>query len=303
MERTYYFVQKDNGPIDELLYRVALKEGEIKEERQYANSLAGLFLEEGILDRYKGRIYGASYNSDIPSLVKILNEKHSGIRATKTRSGHFQADVFAGGMIHFFPSDLKGMFPTYGKMNSSSSFSGGASLLYVTTGHFEAVKFGLFIGYDHYSGTGFKTDSSVDKADLNDWKTTTYTEHLSVTNTMIMANVFATWTLNPADRIKLYLKAGLSWGFGKKNVYVLNDYKTTTTGFNSGDVISGSGHSTEQLVSISDGLLNPNVGTGIETGRHKLEFSYYYPMDASPDYSKVFKIGMIGIYYYFTILK
>ena len=302
-ERKYFFLQKNDGAISELLYRVANKDGEIKEDRQYANLLAGLFLEEGILDKYKGKVYSAAYNSDIPSLVKLLNGDHSSIKNVKTASGRMQVGVFAGGIINLFPSDITGMFPHYGKIGPAGSFSGGVNLLYITAGHFEAFKVGMSIGYNRYSGTGSKTDSLVDRRDPNDWFATTYTEHLSVTNTMIMLNLYATYALNPADRTKFYLKVGLSYGIGKSNAYVLNDYKTIGIGFNSGRDLSSSTHATEQVIPISNGIPNPIVGAGIENGRHKLEVSYYYPMDASSSSSQTFKIGMVGFNYYYTILK
>lgn len=303
-ERRYYFVQKNDGDISELLYRVCVVLGEIKEDRQYANTLAGLFMEEDMLDRYKGKIYGASYNSDIISLINILNGKHGDVKTQKAATARWQAGVFAGGMMHFFPTNVNGYNTRNGKLNSSTAFSGGVNLLYLTTGHLNAFKVGLSLSYDSYNSTGLRVDSVYDKADPNDWFVTTRTSHLSVTNKMFMANLYATYTLNPGDRIKFYLKAGLSWGIGKSNTFVINNFSAVTKGFNSGNVINTNGHGTEALAPIGTELINPNGGAGIEMDRHKLEFSYYYPMDAATSNDPaVFKIGMAGIFYYFTILK
>lgn len=302
-ERIYYFIQKDNGTISELVYRAANQNGELKEDRQYVNFLAGIFLEEGILDTYKSRVYSASYSSDISSLVKLLN-KTRGVTKTVTRpTGHFRIDLFGGGLINFFSSNMTGQFPSYGNLSSSASISGGVNFQYVTGGHFGALKLGLSLGYDHYSSTGPKVDSIVDKADLNAWFATTYTENLSVSNTMVLANFYATYTFNPAARAQFYLKAGFSYGIGKKDVYVVNEWKSSTVGSNSGTVISENKQGTEKVVAISTGLPNPNFGAGIETGRHKFEIVYFYPLQASSEKSQSLRIGMAGVYYYFTLLK
>jgi len=301
--RKYYFVQKNEEEISELLYRVSVVLGEIKEDKQYANTLAGLFMQEDMLDRYKGKIYGASYNSDIISLINILNRKHGDVKTNKTVSPQWQVGVFAGGMRHLFPTYVNGYNTSYAKLNPSNSVSGGVTLLYLTTGHLNALKIGLSIGYDSYSSTGFKVDSVYDKSDPNDWYATTRTSNLSVANKMIIPSLYATYTLNPGDKVKFYLKAGVSWAIGKTNTFVVNNYTTVTKGFNSGNVINYSTHGTEQEVPIANELLSPNFGAGIEMDRHKLEFSYYYPMDAGANSAQVFKIGMAGVFYYFTILK
>jgi hypothetical protein len=205
-------------------------------------------------------------------------------------------DLFAGDILTFFPSSS-------GQMSNSNSFSGGVDLLYIAPQHFQAFKLGLSLGYVHYSATGSKIDSTGDRADLNDYEVTTNSERFSISNTMIMANLHATYTLNPSDKIKLYLKAGFSIGFGKKDVYLMDDVKYSSVGFRSGTVINASGEGTAKVLPLSKVLFNPNLGAGIETGRHKLEFSYYYPLDASADHDNVFKIGMAGLFYYFTILQ
>ncbi|HEY4111305.1 hypothetical protein [Puia sp.] len=302
-QRKNYFLQKDKGVVNELVYRVSNKEGEIKEDRQYVNFLAGIFLEEEMLDRYKRKIYAAVYGSDISSLVNILNEKHGVVKVTKRDAGHFQMDLFGGGVAHFFSGEPEGQFPTYGKIGSSTSFSGGVNFQYVTGGRFGGLKLGLSIAYDHYAGTGHQTDSVADVRDLNAWYIETVAENLSVTNTMIVGNFYAAYTLNPSSRVQFYLKAGLSMGVGKKNVYLVNDWTSHTVGFNSGVPISENGQGSEKLASLVGGLPNFNMGAGIESGRHKLEALYYFPAHASAEESQNFKIGMAGIYYYFTVLK
>jgi hypothetical protein len=302
-DRKYYFVQKSDGEISELLYRVCVVLGEIKEDKQYANTLAGFFMQEDLLDRYKGKIYGASYNSDINTLINVLNAKYGGRETRKAPSPRFQAGVYAGGIVHFFPSSVSGNYTENGKLNSSTSFSGGVNLLYLTTGHLNAIKFGLSIGYDSYKTTGQRIDSVYDKGDPNDWYSTTRTAHLSLTNRVITSNVYATYTLNPAAMLKFYLKLGFSWGVGKTDTYVENNYTTTTKGFNSGTVIDYSTEGKESIEPIANQMINPNFGVGIESNRHKLEFSYYYPMNFGENSAPVFKVGMVGLFYYFNILN
>ena len=302
--RKYFFIQKNDSTISELQYRVAVQYGEIKEDKQYANTLAALFQDEGILDRYRGRVYGASYNSDIISLVRTLDYSRTGVKIKRVASARFQADLFAGITKGIFPSLIThGIFPAYSKLSSAASFSGGINLIYVVPQRFNSLKLGLSIAYARYQGTGSKTDSIVDKADLNNWRSTTYTENLSVTNTSIITNLYAAYTLNPLSKLKFYVKGGLSFSFGKKDANVVDNYTESIVGFNSGNTINYGRQGSEQPVSLSNVLINPLVGAGLETGRHKLEFSFYIPVNDSPNTDNFFKVGMAAVYYYFAIFK
>lgn len=303
-ERKYFFIQRKDSAISELVYRVAAKEGEIKEDKQFVGILANFFLREDILDHYRQKVYNASYSSTILTLVNILNETHTGKKTENTAVGHFRLAIFAGGAINMFPSTLTGGFPDEGKLKSPLSAVGGINLLYIVPQRFQSLKFGLSLLYNHYhSSGGNRTDSTGDRADLNNYSFTTYTTNLSLTNTIISANLYATYTINPLDKIKFYIKAGLSVGSGKKDVYAIDDYNAKVVGNRSGTDISGSRQGSEKLNSISTFMFNPLVGAGIETGRHRLEFSYYHPWDAGEDQTTVFRVGMTAIYYYFTILK
>jgi hypothetical protein len=306
IERKYFFIQKNDGAISELVYRVAAKDGEITEDKQYVNVLAGFFLQENLLDRYRPKVYNASYNSKISYLVSLLNggSGGTGVQTNKTLKGEFQLALFAGAAINMFPSQLSGNFPAEGSLRSAGSAVAGISLLYIVPQRFQSLKFGLSLGYNHYhSSGGSKSDSVGDRADLNDYALTNYTTNLSLTNTVIFANIYAAYTINPLDKIKCFVKAGLSFSEGKKNLTAIDNYTTKTVGNRSGRDISGSGQGSEQVGSISDFLFNPLVGAGIETGRHRLEICYYHPWDAANHQYEVFRIGMTAIYYSYTILK
>jgi len=153
----------------------------------------------------------------------------------------------------------------------------------------------------HPTGTG--SDSSVDKADLNNWKATTFSNNLSLTNTLIMTNIYGTYAINPLSKAKFYLKAGISMSFSKRDTYVINNYNRTDVGFNSGTNFNNVGAGTEKTQYCLEAFCSIRSSEpGIEMDRHKLEFSYYVHWDAGGD-NTIFRVGMAAVYYYFTILK
>jgi hypothetical protein len=284
-ERFYFFLGERDSTIYELVYRVKQKNMVFNEDQQYKNVLSDIFINEGILDRHQNRINLSTYNSsDIRSLVEILNESRTGVKTKKIGTKLFQVDLFAGAIINSFPSILGGRYAT-ASFNSSTSFSGGINFMYSIPNNFKALKFGFSVGYDSYSASTSRSGTLIDSSSPNNIHSFNFTETYAVSNKyMMLPNIYVLYLLNPTNKINFYLRAGfcLSIAFGRGI-----------------DVQSNFG---QYNISISEKVPYFNAGFGVLAGRNKLDILYYPASQASTTTGAPFKVGMIGAYYYFTVL-
>jgi hypothetical protein len=305
--RFYYFISEDHGAISELIYRVKQNESNISEDQQYKKTFFSLFTKEGMQTEYFGLINNALYNSlDIKLLISKLNMNHPGINSAqlKHRADQVQFNIFIGGLLNTFPTAINGVYESGDKISSSSSLTGGINVFYLLPAHFKSLGFGLSIGYMQYSSTINRSGTSSFYQSVNFNGTTDYTEKISTANSQLLINIYASYFLNPLSRAKFYLKAGLSDNISVKqsrNIY-------STYGFTSETVINGlppvqsSGQGSTTLLPIRSAIPYFNVDLGLMFGRNKIEFAYYMPSDQSASQA-TFKVGMAGLYYYYTIFR
>jgi len=300
--KSYLFIHEHDGEVTELVYRVKRTNMDIEEDNAYRYQIFNLFSKERIAHEYSNHITKSSYTSrSIKPLIKKLNTRVTGITYAKKKE-EIAVDLFIGGIDHKFPTAFDGMYTTGNRIDPVKSISGGANFLYFIPSRFKRFSVGLSAGYSSYSHSFTKSDSIVDFVSINNHRTTTYTEHQSLENKVIMVNLYGMGILNPHNKVTVYLKGGFNTNFilGSKNSIDIA-YTSQTKGVRNGNVpVEGSSEGVKRIPTY--GLYyNLNGGIGLNAGNHKLEFIYYTPGVLDPVYK--FKLKMIGVYYYFTIIK
>jgi hypothetical protein len=278
-QRSYYFISVRDSAITELVYRIKITGDTLVEDAAYKQQLFTLFLNEGLADKHINRINTCHYNSsELESLIQILNENHSGTQYQKKPSGTIQVQAFAGMIMNSFPGQVfLGYTKQPASFSNANSIGGGVNFLYSIPGHFKAFNIGLSLGYNGYN---------------NQFVSSTTKDTLTAKNSLLMANLYFQYVVNPLSEVKFYLKAGASYNFsmsGDVNVY---------------QTIDGSPISTPVKQNFPGIILS----AGVIAGRSSLEFTYSPPVqiaDPGNDFDspvgKNFKFGYMALYYYFTI--
>ena len=306
-ERPYYFESENNGAFSELVYRVRQQENRIDEDPQYRKTLFNLFVQEGSSDRYFTKINGALYNgSDLEKLFELLNEGQPGTQKTITRGKAIQLDIYGGAVLANFPSSFNGLYATGNKFGSAISPSFGANLLFTFPNRFKSFALGISSGYFCYSKSLDKTGSIAHNISANYYYTTDYTEKLIMKNSVLMTDLYAQYYLNHFSKTRFYVKGGLAVNISlNSNTDINSDYTISTTGVQNGNIpISEGGSAKATAVSLRKSFLAFHAGAGVAKGRSRLEASYYLdPGQLSLTQGTTFKIGLVGLYYYFAVLK
>jgi hypothetical protein len=304
-QRFYYFIDDNNTAITELVDRARLKNLSIDEDPQYKNVFFGLFVKEGLLDRYQQRINYATYNgSDIKALVEILDEGHTGVKTVKINSKNFELDIFAGGTMHTFPSHFDGLYSKDNKFSSTFQPTGGLNLIYSFPS--SPFKAGLSVAFETYSATMTRTGTLLDSPDANYYDRTNYIEKLSVTNSAILTDLYVMYFFNPFAKVKYFVKGGLALTLSISNDYnVRSSYSVTDTGITNGvNPFAGSKQGVSELIKLIGNAPHFNIGFGVATGNSKLELLYYTSSELNSENSPAsFRIGMLSLYYYYSIFK
>jgi hypothetical protein len=310
-ERVYFFTAARDSSISELIYRVKNVNDTLISDDVYKKQIFKLFTREGIEAEYINQINRAYYDAtDLKSLFKSLNEKNTGIRYKKKSSGDFQIQVFAGAIRNSFSSSdvYENMHPV--QFQPSYSLSGGVNFLYSIPGHFKAFKIGLSFGYNGYKN---KTISSGTKdfkeSDAFYW-TSTYNDTLTASNSLLVANLYFMYVLNPLSKIKMYLKAGAGYNFSLSNNIDVNGQGTiSNVGFKNGtvpinNVLTNSGVVTELKKKFPSFL----AAIGLTSGRSTLEFSYLPNTQLADPGNEIsspsgqdLRLSSISVYYYFSL--
>jgi hypothetical protein len=305
--RPYYFIGAGDSAITELVYRVKQNELHLSEDPQYKTTLTGFFTREGIFSQYQYAINNCIYSSSgIGSLVKILNEKHSGVKIKKTKAGFIQMDLLIGGIMSSFPSEFDGKYAVNNKFGSSLSGSGGLNLLFTFPSRFKSFAAGLSAEYYRYSGSLAKSGTISDSMSVNYHNTTTYTEKLSMSNSLIIANFYGMYFINHFSKTRFYIKAGVSVNVSVSNqINIQSNYTASETGVVNGTTpISESGQGEQDMITIARSFMTFNAAVGLMNGRSRLELNYYYsPTQLSQSDPGSFKIGMAGVHYYYAVFK
>ena len=300
--KSYFFYQENNGEVIEFVYKVKRQGMNIEEDNSFRFQLFKLFSNEHISYEFSNYINKSTYTRrSIKSLLIKLNEKVSGVKyAKKPKVTKF--DLFAGVINNKFPTPYDGVYTSNNKIDPSNSVSAGLNLMYYTSSNFKRFAIGASAGFNSYSHSFYKSDSIVDYTSVNNHRTTKYTESHEFNNKVIMINLYGLAFLNPHDKVKVYLKAGFNTNFvfGSDNSINIT-YSSTTKGVRNGNVpVEGSSEGVGRLETLGK-YYNINGGLGLNTGAHKLEFLYYTP--GMLDYDFIFKVKMMGVYYYYTISR
>ena len=311
-ERYYFFVSEQNGPPKELIYRVRQFEMAISEDEQYKSLLGQYMVQEHLWDQESYSIKRLTYNpTKLTAVINRLNEAHSGKKAAptkkaKTSAGVIQLDIFGGGVLNSFPTEFSTHFATT-KFPSTFSPAGGLALRVVFPGHFNAFSLGLGIGYSTLKSSTTISGSTQLAVQSSTWYTQAYyKENLSVSNSLLMTNVYFMYLLPGSGKVRFYGKLGLNAGFLLKssgNVY--SNWSANYTeyhGFNP-PFSGGSGSGTYECLTFGDGSLSADIAAGAQAGRHKVEVAYNSPMNLGGIGEPTFKMSSFGLYYFFTILK
>jgi hypothetical protein len=303
-ERPYYFFSENDGPISELVYRIKQNNMKVDEDQQYKKTLFTLFEKEGVSSQYVNAINIMNYGANsIRSMMRILNEKHSGVKYKKRKEKPMiNLDLYAGAMMHVFPAQLTGRYTSNNKLGNAFSPSGGANLLFFVPGNFHSLGLGVSIGVGSYNGSSENRDSVVNNTSLNYHYTTFYHERLTMKNTMLMTDLYAMYFINPKDRFRFFVKGGINLNFSLTNDNELrSDYDSQTKGLRNGNPTHSSEKGSEIVGETRNLYYDLKGALGLMTGRHKFEFVYYSPSNIGPLQSV--KIGSQAFYYYYTIVK
>lgn len=296
---TYFFVEDANG-LNELVYRVKRSNMIIEQDNTFRKQIFAYFTKEVLANEFVSDITNSVYERrSIVPLFRKLNEKISGVKYAPQRKGRFAVDVYVGGVYTQIPKLFDGKFTQdVIKYKDATSLAGGLTLMYHGSGHFVRTAVGLSLGYNKFSSEAMNEDSIMEYRSIYNNETTQYRERYTLKNSSVMMDVFGMYFLNPADRMKVYLRAG-----------VLTNIRSTEFGATYVSSITGTRNGTpytksdNQSGSFEENRLyfNAHAGIGLNVGRHKLDFNYYTPSQL--DYALPFKARMMSVFYSYTLTK
>jgi hypothetical protein len=301
-QRTVYFISTHGSAPVELVYRVAMKDNALIEDRHYQQTLQALFDREGMGTKYEGRIEQANYNErDLISLVKLISGNNSNPHDTHNKKGDFKPYVFAGGQASIFPSSFDGAYSTNNHFSPSASLLAGIGLLYNLSPNSGKFKLGLSVVYSSYNISENKSGVKGRYFSDNFWDTTTYTEHIHSSNAFVTGNFFFMYVLNPDATLKYYLKAGTWYSFSVKNHSdIYSDYTRTRKGTINGlPPTTDTGGGEAYLLGISKSFGNILAGAGVSFGKNQVELAYSLPSFTGRfnGTGTKFKIGSVSLTY------
>jgi hypothetical protein len=311
-ERRYFFIGEKDGPVRELIYRVKQTRMEIFKDEQYKSALMELMTREHILDQNPYVIADLNYSK--PKLIVLankLNEARTGIKAVepvapRRNAKVMQLAVFAGGLLNTFPTTFSTNFAT-AKLPSAFSPTAGLDLRIIIPGHFDAISLGLSMGYTTFtSSTNISGTTKVNEQSASWYTLVNYTETPSVSNSLLMTNLYFMYSLPGSGKVRVYAKLGLDLDLLLKsggNVYSswsgnFTDYHSTNP-----PQANGSRGGTYKSVTLAKNAVGANIDLGVKANRHRIELAYYTPMELADVNQNSFTLGMFGLYYYYTILK
>ena len=110
------------------------------------------------------------------------------------------------------------------------------------------------------------------------------------------------YILNPHNKVKTYLKAGFNTNLSiekTRGIYIT--YSSTNRSVRNGNPPQDWTDEGTKQIPLQKNYYNIHAGGGLNFNNHKLEFTYYTPGVLDSDY--IFKVKMIGVYYYYTVFK
>ena len=311
-QRIYLFMGHNDSSIAELIYRVRNNNNSLLEDQSYKKAIFNLFVEKGISDEYFNRINKISYSaSEIQSLFNILNGSPGNISHHEKASGEFQVQLYVGGVRNSFPTKFAGSFSNICQFEPSYSIGGGVNMLYSIPVSFKAFKVGLSMGYNSYNCKSTNSGETSFYQSVNYHGSRTYDDTVTTKNSFIQTNLYLMYLINPLNKMKFYIKAGINYSFSLNVDGSINEKNsgTTSTVTNGNPPVAGSfQNSSHGIIPIKKNYLTPMFAIGVIKERHTLEFSYYLPSDIGKNISNIngstgqsFKISSMTLYYYYSL--
>lgn len=125
VKRPYFFIEKGQNGIQELIYRVRLLNGQLQKDEQYKNLLSRIALEEDKTDEVQSKLTLTEYNEeDLVKVMKVLSKTVSSYTVAPQRKP--ELDVFGGF--------------TYSAYNASgNAYYDGSSVYAINEGSFKSA--------------------------------------------------------------------------------------------------------------------------------------------------------------------
>jgi hypothetical protein len=306
-ERYVFFVGTKGNDITELVYRVKRVDQTIQEDQQFRNLLLDYFKQEGLAEQNLISVNRANYNrSEIRRLVELLNRHRTGKPTPRhKKETSLQMDAMIGGVFQSFTSGVNAQYSANDKFASQFSPIGGLNLLCRLPVHFGSLAVGASVGYFEFQSSVDESGTAEHYESANYHFNTVYQEHIWVKRSQLQVNLYVMYIFNPLSKTKFYLKGGIFQHFAlSANNDIYDHYTSKTTGERNGVIpISDSLQSTVTVSFLNNSYLNANLGAGIMAGRHRLELITTIPQGNIGQGTIPFRIGMVGLNYYFALIK
>jgi hypothetical protein len=189
----------------------------------------------------------------------------------------------------------------FNKLDGSQSITGGLNFQYFILSNFRSIAVGASLAFDKYKAEATNSDSTKYYGSINNYRNTGYTENFSLENSVLMLDIYTQYIFNPLNKVNVYAKAGIVTNFvvgGTQNIVI--NYNSSTTGVSRGVPVSYTDQGVKEI-ELRKTYYNVHGGVGLIAGRHKLEYTYYTPGIFDRVYA--FKMKMMGVHYYYTIIK
>ena len=307
-ERIIFFVS-DHGTVPtELVYRVAFRDNQELEDLSFHDALISYFNEEGMGETYDGRIRRAKYKEDdLLGLVKILDGNQMSNSHAGRKSSGFESFVLGGARMYTFPSSFNGTHSLTEQFSVNNHFSpalgplAGFGVYYNLSPQTEKFWLGLSVDYSSYEVSVTKSGTSGRHFSQNAWDSANYSEHMHGSNAFATLNLFTYYVLNPDNKVRYYLKAGVWYSFSvSSNSDIYSDYTAQSFAKSNGipgPVNNSAGQAT--LVELSKSFGDFLIGTGAALGQNRLELYCYLPSFTGRfnGTGTKFKIGSLSLAY------
>jgi len=304
-DRIYYFYRRPGEAPTELLYRFKMNNGILQYDQSYRQQVFNLFETEEITRQYKTRIEKARYNEDdLKYLFSVLNGNRIQAAENMNTSASLQPELFFGGIMNSFPTSFNGDFLIPAQFDPSSTVTGGANLVLSIPGVFKSIRFGLGVGYNGY-------DINITKSWAKQYVftgsayTTKYYESIKAKNSMLFGNVYLMWMINPLDKVRVYIKTGVSYHYSlNQDLDITTSYKSSTDGYQNNNSLSSSAQGANTLLYIKSWYLSFIGSAGVNFGRSSFEIAWWPPSEIvskSVLTQGSFKVGSIGLFYYYSL--
>ncbi len=278
-QRTVFFLSDHGSEPMELIYRVAIEGTSVNEDNNYREVLMMMFNKEGMGDQHNRKITRASYNADdLQSLVSALNGTRSSQQFVASKSTPFELFFLAGLREFTFPSPFTGVYSINNHFSPSISPLLGFGVFYNLDPQTRRARIGLSVGYSRYQNHLTVSGKAGRYISQNFWDSTTYTEHLQGSNSLITSNLFFSYAFNSGSALRYYAKAGLYLTFSFKASGITSDYTGQYTYARNGIIYGPQAVGGQYaLFGVSQNYGDFFIGGGLELRRNRLDLSYYLP--------------------------